>query len=154
MASITFANGTLVPPSWLNDVNALTYGIPLTTGSALVGFDWGVSYVAQTVGWAVRLGNVISYAQPQSAGNGYALAQWNWTEATVPSTTNAFVDVLQINHLNGGGSVVAFSCNSTLYHYPWMTAFTASKSAVDSMITSLANEFSGDNLRFNSLRLS
>lgn len=54
----------------------------------------------------------------------------------------------------GGGNCVAFSCNSTKYHYPLMATFTAAKSAVDSLIRSLANEFSGDKIRFNSLALS
>jgi NAD(P)-dependent dehydrogenase (short-subunit alcohol dehydrogenase family) len=54
----------------------------------------------------------------------------------------------------GGGSTIAFSCNSVRYNYPWMTAFTAAKSAVDCLVRSLANEFAEHNLRFNSLVLS
>lgn len=54
----------------------------------------------------------------------------------------------------GGGSVVAFSCNSVRFNYPWMASFTAAKSAIDSLVRSLANEFSGDHIRFNSLQLS
>lgn len=75
-------------------------------------------------------------------------------ESHVTTLYNTLQSLIPIMKGRKGGSVVAFSCNSTLYHYPWMTAFTASKSAVDSIITSLANEYSGDNLRFNSLRLS
>ncbi len=67
---------------------------------------------------------------------------------------NALQFLIPVMKRRHGGSVVAFSCNSTLYHYPWMTAFTASKSAVDSMVTSLANEYSGENIRLNSIRLS
>lgn len=55
---------------------------------------------------------------------------------------------------SGGGSTVAFSCNSVRHGYPWMASFTAAKAAIDSMMRSLANEFSGDNLRFNSIVLS
>jgi len=54
----------------------------------------------------------------------------------------------------GGGSVIAFSCNSVRYSYPNMAAFTAAKSAVDSLVRSLANELSGQHLRFNSLVLA
>lgn len=75
-------------------------------------------------------------------------------ESHVTTFYNTVQSLIPIMKSRGGGSVVAFSCNSTLYHYPWMAAFTASKIAVDSMVTSLANEYSGDNLRFNSLRLS
>jgi NAD(P)-dependent dehydrogenase (short-subunit alcohol dehydrogenase family) len=35
-----------------------------------------------------------------------------------------------------------------------MSAFTAAKSAVESLMRSMANEFSGDGLRFNSLVLA
>lgn len=54
----------------------------------------------------------------------------------------------------GGGSCVAFSCNSVRYNYPWMASFTAAKSAVESITRSMANEFSGDGLRFNALVLA
>ncbi len=53
-----------------------------------------------------------------------------------------------------GGSCIAFSCNSVRYNYPSMASFTASKSAVDGLVRSLANEFSGEGLRFNSLVLA
>jgi len=54
----------------------------------------------------------------------------------------------------GGGSVVSFSCHSVNYNYPWMAAFTAAKSAVESLMRSLANEYSGDGLRFNAIVLA
>ncbi len=54
----------------------------------------------------------------------------------------------------GGGSSIAFSCNSVKYNFPWMASFTASKSAVESLIRSLANEYSGDRMFFNSLVLA
>lgn len=43
---------------------------------------------------------------------------------------------------NGGGRIVAFSCNSVLYSYPDMSPFTASKAAVESFIKCYAHEHS------------
>ena len=63
-------------------------------------------------------------------------------------------EIIPIMISNGGGSCVAFSCNSTKYNYPLMAAFTASKSSIESLIRSLAHEFSGDRIRFNSLSLA
>lgn len=54
----------------------------------------------------------------------------------------------------GGGSVVAFSCNSVRYNYPWMAAFTSSKAAIESLVKSLAHEFSGKSIRFNAIVLA
>lgn len=52
MADTTFINGTVVEPSWLNDVNRFTYDAPTggnTTGAALIGFlQAGTSAVAST----------------------------------------------------------------------------------------------------------
>ena len=74
------------------------------------------------------------------------------------SHVTTFYNVLQaivpVMEAKGGGSVVAFSCNSVRYSYPNMAAFTAAKSAVDSLVRSLANEFSGKRIRFNSLVLA
>lgn len=74
------------------------------------------------------------------------------------SHITTFYNVLQslvpVMRSHKGGSCIAFSCNSVRYNYPWMASFTASKSAVDSLIRSLTNEFSGEGLRFNSLVLA
>jgi NAD(P)-dependent dehydrogenase (short-subunit alcohol dehydrogenase family) len=74
------------------------------------------------------------------------------------SHVTTFYNVLQtlipLMQSHKSGSCIAFSCNSVRYNYPWMASFTASKNAVDSLIRSLANEFSGDGLRFNSLVLA
>jgi NAD(P)-dependent dehydrogenase (short-subunit alcohol dehydrogenase family) len=43
---------------------------------------------------------------------------------------------------NGGGRLVAFSCNSVTYNYPDMAPFTASKAAVESFVKCYANEHS------------
>ena len=43
---------------------------------------------------------------------------------------------------------------SVKYNYPLMASFTASKSAVESLMRSLANEYSGYNMRFNSIVLA
>jgi NAD(P)-dependent dehydrogenase (short-subunit alcohol dehydrogenase family) len=67
---------------------------------------------------------------------------------------NVLQSIVPIMRSHKGGSCIAFSCNSVRYNYPWMASFTASKSAVDSLVRSLSNEYSGDNLRFNSLVLA
>jgi NAD(P)-dependent dehydrogenase (short-subunit alcohol dehydrogenase family) len=43
---------------------------------------------------------------------------------------------------NGGGRLLAFSCNSVVYSYPDMSPFTASKAAIESFIKCYANEHS------------
>ena len=55
---------------------------------------------------------------------------------------------------NGGGRILAFSCNSVSYNYPHMAAFTSAKAAVECLIRCIANEFSKDNIVANSLALS
>lgn len=70
---------------------------------------------------------------------------------TFYNVMQAMIPVLQAK---GGGSAITFSCNSVKHNYPWMASFTAAKSAVDSLVRSLANEFSGDGMRFNSLVLA
>ena len=75
-------------------------------------------------------------------------------ESHVVTLYNVLEFLLPLMKEKGGGSVVTFSCNSVRYNYPWMAAFTASKSAVDSLVRSLANEFSGYGIRLNSLVLA
>jgi hypothetical protein len=58
MPTTDFNNGTVVQADWLNDVDALTYGIGETTGSALVGY--GSSTVADELDKLV-LKNVETY---------------------------------------------------------------------------------------------
>jgi NAD(P)-dependent dehydrogenase (short-subunit alcohol dehydrogenase family) len=43
---------------------------------------------------------------------------------------------------NGGGRLLAFSCNSVAYNYPDMSPFTASKAAIESFIRCYGNEHS------------
>jgi NAD(P)-dependent dehydrogenase (short-subunit alcohol dehydrogenase family) len=43
---------------------------------------------------------------------------------------------------NGGGQLIAFSCNSVAYSYPDMSPFTASKAAIESFVRCYANEHS------------
>lgn len=74
------------------------------------------------------------------------------------SHVTTFYNVLQalipLMQAKGGGSTIAFSCNSVRYNYPWMAAFTAAKSAVESLVRSLANEFSAESMRFNTIALA
>lgn len=75
-------------------------------------------------------------------------------ESHVITLYNALHALIPVMQSKGGGSSIVFSCNSVRYNYPWMAPFTASKSAIDSLVRSLANEFSAYNLRFNSLALA
>jgi NAD(P)-dependent dehydrogenase (short-subunit alcohol dehydrogenase family) len=72
----------------------------------------------------------------------------------VTTLYNALQALVPVMRAHKSGSCIALSCNSVRYNYPWMASFTASKSAVDSLIRSLSNEYSGDGLRFNSLVLA
>lgn len=53
----------------------------------------------------------------------------------------------------GGGRLLAFSCNSVLYNYPEMAAFTSSKAAIECLVKCIANEWSKDGIVANSLAL-
>lgn len=53
----------------------------------------------------------------------------------------------------GGGSIVAFSCNSVRYNYPDMAAFTSSKAAVECLIKCIANEQAKNNIVANAFAL-
>lgn len=75
-------------------------------------------------------------------------------ESNVNTLYNILNALIPVMKAKGGGSSIAFSCNSVRYNYPNMSSFTAAKAAVDSLVRSLTNEFSGDSLRFNSLVLS
>lgn len=75
-------------------------------------------------------------------------------ESNVITLCNILRALIPVMQAKRGGSSIAFSCSSVTYRYPWMASFTASKAAVDSLVQSLAHEFSGDALRFNSLVLS
>lgn len=75
-------------------------------------------------------------------------------DSHVTTLYNVFHSLVPVMRAKGGASCVAFSCNSVRYNYPWMASFTAAKAATESLIRSLANEFSGDGLRFNSLVLA
>lgn len=53
-----------------------------------------------------------------------------------------------------GGHIIAFSCNSVKYRYPYMSSFISSKAAVESLIGCIANEFGNYNILANTLALS
>jgi short-subunit dehydrogenase len=53
-----------------------------------------------------------------------------------------------------GGHIIAFSCNSVKYRYPYMISFTAAKAAIESFIGGIANEFGKDGILANALALS
>jgi len=57
---------------------------------------------------------------------------------------------------HNGGHFIAFSCQSTQRHDPFMGAFTAAKSALESLIQTGANEYGGSDksVLFNALRVA
>lgn len=61
--------------------------------------------------------------------------------------------VIPIMQKNGGGKIIAFSCNSVKYNYPDMAAFTSSKAAVECLIKCTANEQSKYNILANAFAL-
>lgn len=54
----------------------------------------------------------------------------------------------------GGGHIVAFSCNSVRFNYPEMAPFTAAKTALESLVRSLANELFKHGIYSNSFELA
>jgi len=52
------------------------------------------------------------------------------------------------------GRILTFSCNSVIYNYPDMAAFTSAKAAVETLTKCLANENSEFNIAINTLALS
>jgi short-subunit dehydrogenase len=62
--------------------------------------------------------------------------------------------MLPLMKVRGGGHIIAFSCNSVKYRYPYMASFTASKAAIESFIGCIANEFGNIGILANSLALS
>jgi 3-oxoacyl-[acyl-carrier protein] reductase len=62
--------------------------------------------------------------------------------------------LLPIMIKKGGGRIIAFSCNSVNFHFPFMAAFTSAKAAVESLIKCIAHEYAQNNIVANSLALS
>ena len=62
--------------------------------------------------------------------------------------------LLPIMIQKGGGRVLAFSCNSVRFNYPWMIPFTAAKAAVEALVKCIANEYSKNNIIANVIALS
>lgn len=102
-------------------------------------------------GYIHSVGNFWEHVPFNEWNSENAAEMWNSHVHTLYVVLQKLVPVMIAK---GGGSTIAFSCNSVRYNYPWMTAFTAAKSAVDCLIRSLANEFAEHDLRFNSLVLS
>lgn len=55
---------------------------------------------------------------------------------------------------NGGGKILAFSCNSVRHNYPYMVPFTAAKAAVEALIKCIAHEYAKYGIVANALALS
>ncbi len=70
------------------------------------------------------------------------------------TTFNLLKLMLPIMKQNSGGRFLTFSCNSVLYTYPEMAAFTSSKAAVETLVRCTANENSQYGIVINALALS
>ncbi len=66
---------------------------------------------------------------------------------------NVIKYLVPIQIKKGGGKLIAFSCNSVKYNYPYMAAFTSAKSAVECLVKCSANEFSNRNIIINAFAL-
>lgn len=102
MADTTFINGTVVEPSWLNDVNRFVYDAPTgsnTTGAALIGFLQAGTGAVTTLTAQNKLRQVINVEDFGAPLSGDAAAAF----------TNA------LNHAASlGGGVVKFTKNYTI----------------------------------------
>jgi NADP-dependent 3-hydroxy acid dehydrogenase YdfG len=67
---------------------------------------------------------------------------------------NVLQSVLPIMVKKGGGKILTFSCNATVYNFPNMLPFTAAKAAVDATIKCIAHEYANRNIVANSIALS
>lgn len=67
---------------------------------------------------------------------------------------NLTLKLLDIMVQKGGGHIVGFSCNSVKYNYPQMAPFTAAKSAMESFLRTVANEFYDRGIYANSFQLA
>lgn len=67
---------------------------------------------------------------------------------------NVAKNILPIQIQKGGGHFVGFSCTSVNYMYPTMAAFASAKSALETLIGSIANEYYKDGIIANTFRLS
>ena len=79
-----------------------------------------------------------------------AISQIHSHYLTLFGTIKAIIPIMQ---KNGGGKIIAFSCNSVRYNYPDMAAFTSSKAAVECLIKCIANEQSKYNVISNAFAL-
>jgi NAD(P)-dependent dehydrogenase (short-subunit alcohol dehydrogenase family) len=67
------------------------------------------------------------------------------------ATANALLPIMQSK---GGGHFIAFSSHAVTQSYPLMAAFTAAKASVDSLIQSIANEYSQHHIAANALAIA
>lgn len=70
---------------------------------------------------------------------------------TVYNTVNTLMPLMI---QKGGGHIIAFSCNSVRFNYPEMAPFTAAKSALESLMRTLANELYECGVFANSFQLA
>jgi len=70
------------------------------------------------------------------------------------TTFNLLKLIVPIMKKNKGGRILTFSCNSVIYNYPEMAAFTSAKAAVETLVKCCANENSQYNIVINTLALS
>lgn len=75
-------------------------------------------------------------------------------ESNITALYNVAHSLLPIMVSNGGGHFVGFSSHTNYQHFPKNIAFTAAKSAVDSLIKSIANEYCQFNIFSNCFALA
>lgn len=70
---------------------------------------------------------------------------------TVYAAAHALLPLMQVR---GGGHFIAFSSHTDYQCYPLMASFTCAKAAVESLIQSIAHEYSKDKIIANTLALA
>lgn len=70
---------------------------------------------------------------------------------TLYAITPALIPLMKVH---GGGHFIAFSSHTVYEAYPLMAAFTSAKAAVESLVRSIANEYSKDKIFSTALALA
>lgn len=97
------------------------------------------------------VGNFPGYKSLQDVGVSEASQIFNSNVLTVYAAAHALLPLMQIR---GGGHFIAFSSHTDYQCYPLMATFTSAKAAVESLIQSIAHEYSKHNIIANTLALA
>lgn len=113
------------------------------------------AFCAEFFNGRLNIINCVGYYKGQSPFEDTAVNEAkNIFESNFTTVYNTAYTLIPYLKKNNGGHFICFSCKSVKYRYPQMAAFSAAKSALDTLVGSLANEFSEYGLVANSFSLS